>query len=510
MRIPVPPTSPLTATALLVGGLTLARLAALFLSPLELYPDEAQYWLWSRELAFGYYSKPPVVAWLIALTTAIGGDGEPWVRVSALWLHAGAALALFAVGRRLYDGWTGFWSAALYSLMPGVQLSSAVIATDAPLLLFLALALCAYVGLLQTVTRRSALALGAALGAAALSKYAALYFVAGLILHAAASTEARRRWSVPRLAMAVLAFAVVLGPNLVWNAANGFETVSHTAANTDWENGLRFDIAELVSFIGAQFGVFGPLPFAVLGVAAIVLAVRNRLRPEDRLLLCFALPPLVIVAAQAFAARANANWAVAAYVPGAVLVAAWLVRWRARRTLSLTVFIQGLAAAVFLVGIAHPPIADALGLGNGLKRARGWRASTDAVLARVEPGLTAIAVDDRFLYNAIAYYGRERLAAPDAPPLTVWVREATPQNQAEATAPLTGGQGRRVLAASLVEDFRGEMKADFRRTRDAADVTVPLDPKRSRAVQIFVAEAFSPKPRDPETGLPISARPTRP
>ncbi|MDD3837175.1 MAG: 4-amino-4-deoxy-L-arabinose transferase, partial [Phenylobacterium sp.] len=50
---------------LLVLGLTVARLMVLFDSPLELYPDEAQYWLWSRTLDFGYFSKPPVVAWTI-------------------------------------------------------------------------------------------------------------------------------------------------------------------------------------------------------------------------------------------------------------------------------------------------------------------------------------------------------------------------------------------------------------------------------------------------------------
>ncbi|MFZ5728103.1 MAG: 4-amino-4-deoxy-L-arabinose transferase, partial [Pseudomonadota bacterium] len=40
-------------------ALTVVRLVALFVTPLELYPDEAQYWLWSRTLDFGYFSKPP-------------------------------------------------------------------------------------------------------------------------------------------------------------------------------------------------------------------------------------------------------------------------------------------------------------------------------------------------------------------------------------------------------------------------------------------------------------------
>lgn len=72
----------LRAAALLIAGLTLVRLVTLFSTPLELYPDEAQYWLWSRTLDFGYYSKPPVIAWAIWATTKLGSDAEPWVRLS--------------------------------------------------------------------------------------------------------------------------------------------------------------------------------------------------------------------------------------------------------------------------------------------------------------------------------------------------------------------------------------------------------------------------------------------
>src|SRR6266446_4955373 len=66
------------AAAMLVGvvGITGLRLLWLALQPADLFPDEAQYWVWSQQLALGYYSKPPLVAWLIALTTGLFGDSE--------------------------------------------------------------------------------------------------------------------------------------------------------------------------------------------------------------------------------------------------------------------------------------------------------------------------------------------------------------------------------------------------------------------------------------------------
>src|ERR1700761_8001189 len=56
--------------------MTVLRLAAIRLSPLQLYADEAQYWLWSQHLAFGYFTKPPLLAWIIRATTLMG-DAEP-------------------------------------------------------------------------------------------------------------------------------------------------------------------------------------------------------------------------------------------------------------------------------------------------------------------------------------------------------------------------------------------------------------------------------------------------
>ncbi|MCH1426591.1 MAG: hypothetical protein L7W42_05470, partial [Alphaproteobacteria bacterium] len=46
--------------------ITLLRSVALFVTPLDLGVDEAQYWLWSQTPDFGYFTKPPLIAWIIA------------------------------------------------------------------------------------------------------------------------------------------------------------------------------------------------------------------------------------------------------------------------------------------------------------------------------------------------------------------------------------------------------------------------------------------------------------
>jgi len=503
-------------TLVLVGVLTVLRVVALFATPLELYPDEAQYWLWSRHLDFGYFSKPPMIAWLIWATTRIGGDAEAWLRIGSPLINAATALVISRVATRLYGAekggaWVGLVAAAIFILMPGVQLSSLLITTDTPLLFFLALMIWACVALPDASPRVRiwvAAGMGAALGLAFLSKYAAIYALASLAAHLFLSREARRAWT-PVMAVAFFAaLFVVFAPNLWWNYQHHFSTVEHTAANANWKTGKLFNPMELAQFVGSQFGVFGPVPFGVLGGGALLLAVRKRLAPADIMLLCFALPPLITVAAQAFVSRANANWAGAAYVAGSVLVAAWLLRWEARRWLIGGLALQAVLAALFLTWVIDPRTAEAMGMANSFKRARGWDQTVRAIIDRAREeqalrgGVTAVAVDDRFLYNVAAYYGRDYFGAPGAPPLRMWVHEIAPRNQAEAEAPLDAALGRRALIASLEGTYRAKIRQDFQATSDLQIVRVRLDRKRSRRTDLFIAQGFAPVARDPETGLP--------
>jgi 4-amino-4-deoxy-L-arabinose transferase-like glycosyltransferase len=301
-------------------------------------------------------------------------------------------------------------------------------------------------------------------------------------------------------------FLLVLAPNIAWNAAHGFATLQHTAANAHWTGRDLFHPADLGEFLGEQFAVFGPIPFVVLIAGAGLLAWRRRLEANDVLLLCFTLPPIALVAVQAFVSRANANWSGASYLPGAILVAAWLMRWRARRTLIAALAMGGLVAVGFFAIVLQPRLADSLGQANGLKRARGWDQTAEIVVRRARDaapgGLSAIAVNNRFLYYSLAYYGRAYFREPLAAPLKIWLRGEAAGNQAEASAPLTAAHGQRVLSVAYESWFNTEMAADFARVEGPEIDDVFLDRKHRRRLDMFVGEGFRPRPRDPKTGYP--------
>lgn len=77
--------------ALLVALLAI-RLMVLVLARTDLLFDEAQYWTWSRDLDFGYFTKPPLIASITRLATDVCGNAEWCVR--AFGLHLGAALVI--------------------------------------------------------------------------------------------------------------------------------------------------------------------------------------------------------------------------------------------------------------------------------------------------------------------------------------------------------------------------------------------------------------------------------
>ncbi|MEL7488799.1 MAG: glycosyltransferase family 39 protein, partial [Pseudomonadota bacterium] len=280
------------AFAIAAVAVSAIRIMALFFSDIDLGPDETQYWFWAQTPDLGYYSKPPFIAWSIAATTAVFGDAEWAVRLSAPLFHLGGATFLFLAARRLFGDEAGFWVGLLWCLAPGVAVSSVVIATDAPLLFFWTAALYAWICLSETYVNgvsstRVALMLGAAVGFGLLAKYAMIYFLIGAAL---AAVIAKRRPGARDALIAAATAATVFAPNLIWNAENDFQTVGHTAANADW-SGALFRIGDLAAFLGAQFGVFGPVAMGlfIAGLAGFRARLKNAggaLRRELALL-CF-------------------------------------------------------------------------------------------------------------------------------------------------------------------------------------------------------------------------------
>ncbi len=347
-----------------------ATLVWLVGNPINLYPDEAQYWLWSRHLALGYFSKPPLLPWIIALTTSILGEDEFAIRVASPLLHLATGLVVYAIARRLYDARVACWSAVLYATLPAVSLSSAIMSTDVPLMLCWAVGLYAFIRARESAGWRWWIIAGVAAGIGLLAKYAMEYWLLSALILVLAFRDERRHLR-HLFATAVIAHLIYL-PNLLWNVANGFVSYKHTEANANLAGSLLHPKAFL-EFFSAQFGVFGPLLFGTLLVILLVYP-RTLADRRARLLAVFALPTLAMMLTVSFLSRAHANWSAPTYVSATVLVAAFLVA-HGRTVLLAASLVIHVGAALFLVGGRQT--AAALGTElpaklDLLHRVRGW------------------------------------------------------------------------------------------------------------------------------------------
>jgi len=484
--------------AAVVCGLVLVRLAAMIADPNSLYADETQYWLWSRELDWGYFSKPPLIAWVIAATTAVFGNADWAVRLAAPFLHAATAAFLGLAAARLFDTRTGALAAILWAVMPGVWLSSQIISTDAVMMTGWAAGLYCLARLRDGPSWPHALGLGLAVSWAFLAKYAAFYFLIGAVLSVLMDAPTRRALVSLQGAAAGGVVLALLSGNLAWNAANDFATVSHTAANANW-TGTLFDIAELADFLGAQFGVFGPITLVLLVMAVVEIARTsargwNQARPRLMLVL-FTVPPILIVSLQAFISRAHANWAASAYAAGTILVA-WYVlagpRWR-RGAVAVSLALHLAGGAALLAFAASIPLSDAAGFANAYKRVRQWPETVAAVERAVEEtGAQALAFDNRNDFHQMQRYGGFD------EPLYMWMRQAGAHNFAEAQWPLPEDVSGPVLIVSERPREIPLMARDFARFEPAGEIRIALGGGRERVYGLFLAEGYDPLERDAE------------
>ena len=359
-------------------AVTLLRYIAIAATPLGLDVEEAQYWLWSQTPDAGYFSKPPMIAWVIGITTMAFGDTLFGVKAAAPLIQLVSAILIGRIARVAGGDAAGRLAALIWITLPASSIAGFVISTDSPMLMFL-LAMLVVLGPLAaggSLTIRQTGLAGIFAGLAMMSKYAALYLPAGVVLWWLWEGRREHPASLPHILVFGLGLLVSLAPNLVWNLGNGFVTVSHLGDNANL-GAAAPSLTRSLGFLVAQAGVVGPLVFAL---AATAIAAEWR-KAGARFWIALAAPALVAITIQACFSDANANWAVASWPPLIVLLSCWLAApragaWAARWKPGLGSAAISVNAALLLVALAAAATGS---LGpftpdsDPLRRLKGWQ-----------------------------------------------------------------------------------------------------------------------------------------
>ena len=308
---------------LFAAALVLVALAA----TVPPFDDELYYWCWSRDLQLSYYDHPPMVAYMIRVSTALFGQSILAIRLPAVLsgLVVIGVIGFMSRSRALYP---------FIILSPVTTFAAILVTPDTPMLLFWALYLAWLVAVHQRLASERVpiwwwLVGGVILGSGVLGKYTmGLAAITGGVSFLFAGPW--RRWARGYILHALVSCAVA-SPILIHNIPANFAPIRY-----QWSHSMgspQPGLAPFAEFVGVQVLLFGGVPFVV---AVWALRHQRQLTADPRLRVCaclFVLPFLFFLF-KATRGRLEGNWAFPCFIACWPLAEEWYSRardWRGWR-----------------------------------------------------------------------------------------------------------------------------------------------------------------------------------
>jgi 4-amino-4-deoxy-L-arabinose transferase-like glycosyltransferase len=481
-------------------ALVLTRIAMAAAVPLTF--DEAYYWRLSQHLAGGYLDHPPMFAAIIRLGTLIAGDTPLGVRLVSVLLALPATWAVWRATAILFrDDRLAATAALFFNLTLIVALGTVIVTPDSPLLVASAFVLFFLAKLMDSGAGVWWVAVGAAVGAALLSKYSALFFGLSILAWLLIVPDERRWLLTPWPWLGGLVALAIVSPVLVWNADHDWDSFIFQFRRLAVD---RFTLRYLGEFLPAQLGLATPSIF-ILGAMALMafLAGRGGTRGVRVLLGAMVWPLVIYLAWHALHQRVEGNWTAPIFPAFAIAAARaahgieWSGRWK-----SLVDWSNRLAVPIGLAMVASIAVQAIFGvapLGAADPTARvlgaGWPelgSRIDAI--RAEIGAPAVLAENHALAGWLSFY------LPSHPPVIQvterfrWANEPPPAPElfkgpllyicpaAATEARFVTGRYRMVEKIALVERQRGGVVIErYSIFRVAEPIGDPLDQATLRA-----------------------------
>ena len=402
-------------TALGLIALTaVVRFAFVASGQLDLVQDEAQYWTWSRNLHMSYYSKGPLIAWMIAGFTSIFGDTECGVRFGAVLGSSLAQIVLYlGLGVLMQRARLAVIALFVLNTTPLFMVGGVLMTTDNPLLLcWLAALFCLHAAAVRPERAWPWLVFALSMAVGLLAKYTMLIVAVIAVLHA---FGLYRLGLLPKGHVRRLACALVVGvvtgllPIVAWNAQNDWVSFRHVGRLAGMAPAAGKAVAFVTlkyvpEYLGGQLGLVYPWWLAFMlcgGVAAVkrgwlfsrrffpakgeALPLSPDARDIARADVLFSAgfwPIFLFFFIWSFHTRIYANWPAMCYVAGIVLAAramdALLEAYRGRAgqapwTRTLLPLWVGLSFVLCVAIHAQEPVSRILPAAyNPAMRLKGW------------------------------------------------------------------------------------------------------------------------------------------
>ena len=295
---------------------------------MEFGNDEVYYWTYALYPDWSHFDHPPMVGWVIQLFSLnLLFDSEFFIRLASVVIMTANTFIIYRIGKDLKDAQTGLYAALLYTAsIYAFVITGVFIMPDTPLMLFWLLAVwmaIIYFKRLHTQQHSDSymVLFGTFSGLAMLSKYSGVFLWIGMMLYILIfDRKPLKTW--------VFYCALLISINLVlpifrWNLQYDFISFRFHGDRVG-SNAINF--STFGTEIAGEFFYNNPVNF-VLDVIAIVAVFKKRLNLEPsvkRLILCIALPMIVLFWVFSLMRSTLPHWNAPAYVMLILLSAAYL------------------------------------------------------------------------------------------------------------------------------------------------------------------------------------------
>ena len=375
------------------------KIISIRLTDLDLFGDEAQYWLWSKNLDFGYYSKPPLLSWTIALVCSFFGNSIFVIKMISINLYCLISYVIFLISKKLLNNnKLAFLSAVTFFLMPAVSISSFIVSTDILLILFWSLALLQILIIKEKPSKINFILLGIFVGLSFLAKYAAIYFMLCIIIMFF-EKEMRDIFLKNKISFlyCIIVISLIATPNIIWNFNNGWLTLNHTIDNAAL-NRTDINIVGGLVFVVSQILMVGPLIFLFFCFGF----VKNlKYDFNTKFLIIFSFPIFFIILIESMLVKANANWAAVSLVSFLILFVHTTFKFNRK-----AIFLNNMVNLVF--GLVIFFLISISSSNEPFKRINGITSFANSLFQDNKKSINSLVVSDRILFSNLSYILRNK------------------------------------------------------------------------------------------------------
>ena len=310
----------------------------------ELIFDEAYYWYYARDLAWGYFDHPPMVAFLISLGSTLF-NGELGIRLLSCLLGVGTMIILWLLvdspKKREYV--PHFF--VLILSMTLIHAYGFLILPDTPLLFFTALFFLIYKKFITAPGLLISLFLGIVMAALMYSKYHAFLVIFFVLLSNLKLLRNHYAW------VAVLVSLLCYSPHFLWLYENDFVSIKYhlfERPNRPYEF-FDFTLGYFLNLL-AIFGLTFPWVYNAL--------IKSKGKDKfNRALLFVSYGILLFFLLSSLQRRVQTQWIIVICIPMAVLTYQYMLENPGTRKWIVRLGLANIAILLFLrIGLVYEPL----------------------------------------------------------------------------------------------------------------------------------------------------------